>query len=164
MNKVNAAVVSDSHDNAKNLEKVTTVANHKKCTYLFHLGDIISPFTAQKLMGFKGIVKAVFGNCDGELLGLQRVFNTMGGDIDKPPVTLELENKKIILMHEPFLIDEVILSRDADFIFYGHMHKAEVRKVGKTLVLNPGEAGGRGRKPTFFIVDLLSGEHEKINI
>lgn len=164
MNTIKAAVVSDSHDNAGNLEKAAVVANDKNCTYLFHLGDIVSPFTARKLTAFKGIVKAVFGNCDGELPGLQRVFNTMGGDIDKPPVTLELERKKIILMHEPFLLDELVKSQDADFIFYGHMHKTYVRKQGKTLVLNPGEAGGWVRKPGFFIVDLISGHHEKINL
>jgi len=164
MNKIKAAVVSDSHDNVGNLEKVTAIANDKKCAYLFHLGDVVSPFTAQRLIAFKGIVKAVFGYCDGELIGLQRVFNTMGGEIDKPPVTLELEKRKIILMHEPFLIDELVKSQDADFIFYGHMHKVDLRKVGKTHVLNPGDAGGWVRKPTFFIVDLLSGEHEKINL
>lgn len=164
MDKIKIAVVSDSHDNANNLERVAATANQYGCSYLFHLGDFISPYTAQRLNAFKGIVKAVFGNCDGELLGLQRTIITMGGEIQKPPFKLELEDKKIILMHEPFLLDALIKSQTADYIFYGHLHKVDERREGKTQVLNPGEAGGWGHPPSFFIVDLDSGSLEKISL
>ena len=158
------AVLSDSHDNTDNLGKVVMIANDNQCSYLFHLGDFVSPFTAQKLKGFRGLVKAVYGNCDGELLGLQRAITTMGGEIEKPPFKLELEGKSIILMHEPFLLEELVKSQEADFIFYGHLHRVDVRKEGKTHVLNPGEAGGLVRKPTFFIVDLAADSFEKISL
>jgi putative phosphoesterase len=162
MNKIKIAVVSDSHDNTGNLEKVVNFANDNKCSHLFHLGDFVSPFTAQKLKAFNGLVKAVYGNCDGELLGLQRVITAMGGEIEKPPFKLELAGKKIFLMHEPFLLEELVKSQEADFIFYGHLHQMNVRKEGKTLVLNPGEAGGLIGKSTFFIVDPETGSFKKI--
>jgi predicted phosphodiesterase len=53
-------------------------------------------------------------------------------------------------------------SREADFIFYGHLYKVDVRKEGKTHILNPGESGGLVRKPTFFIVDMDTHSFEKI--
>jgi uncharacterized protein len=164
MSNVKITIVSDSHDNKDHVEKIADVANEAGCMYLFHLGDIVSPYTAEKLSSFKGIVKAVYGNCDGDLLGLQRVFNTMGGDIEKSPFKLELEGKRIIMMHEPVLLDELIKSQEADYIFYGHLHKVDFRRVGKTTVLNPGDAGGWVRKATFFILDLFSGEAEQIDI
>jgi putative phosphoesterase len=164
MDNLRIAVVSDSHDNATNLEKAAGIANEQNCSYLFHLGDFVSPYTAQKLKEFKGIIKAVYGNCDDELPGLQKTIITMGGDIDKPPMKLELEGKQVILLHEPFLLDELIKSQETDFIFYGHLHKANVRKEGKTLVLNPGDSGGWVQKPTFFVLDLDSAAVEKISL
>jgi putative phosphoesterase len=164
MENLRIAVVSDSHDNTTNLEKTASIANEKKCSYLFHLGDFVSPFTAQKLKAFNGIIKAVYGNCDGELLGLQKTINNIGGDIDKPPMKFDLEGKRVILMHEPFLLEELIKSQEADFIFYGHLHKIDMRKEGKTLVLNPGDSSGWVQKPTFFIVDMDSAAAEKIKL
>jgi len=162
MDNTKIAVVSDSHDNKDNLEKIAALANNNKCSYLFHLGDFTSPYTAQRLKTFKGIVKAVYGNCDGEHPGLQKTIITMGGEIEKPPYKFELEGKKIILMHEPFLLEELIKSQEADFIFYGHLHKVDVRREGKTHVLNPGESGGWVRNPSFFLVDLDTLSFEKI--
>ena len=48
---------------------------------------------------------------------------------------------------------------------YGHTHKPDIRKVGGTLVVNPGEAGGwlYGRS-TVAVVDLESMEVELIDI
>ncbi|HLD30045.1 MAG TPA: metallophosphoesterase family protein, partial [bacterium] len=48
-------------------------------------------------------------------------------------------------------------SQNYDLIIYGHTHKIDTRKEGKTLVINPGELGGwlTGRK-TFVILDLAS--------
>lgn len=164
MSGIKVAVLSDSHDNTGNVKKVCEIANQYECPYLFHLGDIISPFTAQHLKEFKGIVKAVYGNCDGDLLGLNKVFNTMGGEIEKPPWKFDLEEKRIILMHEPFLLDDLIKAQEADYILYGHLHKIDARRVGRTFVLNPGETGGWVRKPSFFIVDLKSSEYEQFDL
>jgi putative phosphoesterase len=155
------AVVSDSHDNKDNLEKVATIANENHCSYLFHLGDFVSPYTASSLNTFNGIVKAVYGNCDGEKLELQKTIITIGGEIEKPPFKFKLDGKIFILMHEPYQLEDLIESQEADFIFYGHLHKIDVRKEGKTHVLNPGESGGKVRKPSFFIVDTQDLSFEK---
>ena len=159
-----AAVISDSHDNTNNISKAVEISNKKNCSYLFHLGDIIAPFSALKLETFNGVVKAVFGNCDGERVGLLKAFNTIGGEIKKPPFELEIKNKKILLMHEPYLINEIVHSGEVDYIFYGHLHKIDQRIENNTHILNPGETGGWVEKPTFFIVDLLSNQFEKIEL
>jgi len=164
MDNMKIAVVSDSHDNTDHLERVAVVANEYDCSYLFHLGDITSPSTAQRLNDFKGIVKAVYGNCDGDIPSLKRTINTMGGEIQSPPFKVDLEGKKIILLHEPFHLEELAKSQEADYIFYGHLHRIDERKVGKTHILNPGESGGWVNNPSFFIVDMDSGLFEQISL
>ncbi len=158
------AVMADSHDNLANLERAIARANEEQCAHLLHLGDIVAPFTAQRLREFKGLVRAVFGNNDGEKLGLQRAFTTFGGTIENPPLKLELAGRKIAMMHDPFLIEEVAKSHEMDYIFYGHLHKARLQHYGRTTTLNPGDLSGWMAEPTFYIVDLAANECQKIKI
>ncbi len=158
------AVVSDSHDNQANLKKMITIANQENCSFLFHLGDIIAPITARLLKEFKGKVKAVFGNCDGDKIALYRVFLEIGAEIAKPPFLFDIENKKIVLMHEPVLINELLKSHDLDFIFYGHLHKVDFRVEGKTHILNPGELAGLLDEPGFYVVDFNSMQFNRIEV
>jgi len=164
MDNLKIAVVSDSHDNKVNLEKIVSIANERKCDYLLHLGDIVAPITAQVLAGFNGMVNAVFGNCDGDVLNLKRVFNSFGGDIEKAPVSLVLADKNIVMLHEPHLLDFLIKAQETDFIFYGHLHTVDVRKSGRTFVMNPGDAGGLVRKASFFILNLPAEEYERVDL
>ena len=49
---------------------------------------------------------------------------------------------------------------DADLIVFGHTHKAVVRHVGNTLVVNPGAAGPRrfNVMPSVALLTLMSGD------
>jgi len=161
---VKIAVISDSHDNIINIKKAVNIANKNNCEYIFHLGDIVSPFSAKELGAFKGIVYAVFGNNDGEHQGLISIFNQFGGFINRAPYKIELNGKKIVLMHEPYLLDELIKSKEFDYIFYGHLHEIDYRKVEKTIILNPGELGGWLSKSTFYILNLENEIFEKITL
>ena len=44
------------------------------------------------------------------------------------------------MTHVPTTLDEVISSGKYDLVIYGHTHRQDIRKVGDTLVINPGEA------------------------
>ncbi|MCP4218962.1 MAG: YfcE family phosphodiesterase [bacterium] len=165
MEKFKIAVISDSHSNCVNLGKAVKIANNKNCSWLFHLGDFTAPSAAEKLAGFKGLVKGVYGNSDSDIYGLQRVFNLLGGDIQRPPFRFTLENKRFVLLHEPDLLENILKSGDVDYIFYGHLHKADFRKAGDTYILNPGESTRTGRDinpPGFFIVDINANEFEQV--
>jgi len=161
---MNIAIMSDSHDNVENLKRAVDIANEKKCDYILHLGDIVSPFAAKELGRFNGIVYAVFGNNDGEHQGLISVFNRFGGSIERAPYKLELKNKKIVMMHEPYLLDELIISEQFDYIFYGHLHEIDYRKIKNTVILNPGELGGWLNTATFYILNLKTGRFDKVAI
>ncbi len=164
MNNIKISIVSDSHDNIDNLKKIVEISNKEECDYLFHLGDIVSPLTAEILSGFKGDVKAVFGNCDGDRIELMKVFNNFGGEIFIPPKKITISDKTFVLMHVPFLIDEVFVSGKLDYICYGHTHESKIKKSNNTILLNPGESSGIKNNPTFFILNLKNEKIEKFNL
>ena len=59
------------------------------------------------------------------------------------------------MMHKEKLIDALAESQKYDVIIYGHTHRTDLRKIGKTLIVNPGECGGwLTGKSTIALLDL----------
>ncbi len=105
---------------------------------------------------------AVFGNNDGEWLYLKEKAKD---SISKGPREIEIDGKKIALMHEPFLLEAIVKSQMYDFVFYGHTHEMDIRAEGKTLVVNPGETCGcLTGKSTVVFVDPDTKEYEVLEI
>jgi len=44
------------------------------------------------------------------------------------------------MTHTHHNIDEIIASGMYDIVIYGHTHQQDIRREGKTLVVNPGES------------------------
>ena len=153
-------VMSDSHDNLENVKKALEEARRRGVKHVFHCGDIVSPFVIPLFEGFE--LHAVFGNNDGEWLYLKEKAKD---SIAKGPREIEIEKKKIALMHEPFLLEAIVRSGMYDFVFYGHTHEIDIRKEGKTLIVNPGETCGclKG-KATVVFVDPETKDHEVFEI
>ncbi len=161
---MNIALISDSHNNLENIKKAVEIANSQNCKYLLHLGDIVSPVSAALLGDFKGIVYGVFGNMDGEHQGLKSTFNRFGGIISRAPLKIDINGKRIVLLHEPYQMEELAGSEEFDYLFYGHLHKVDFRKIKNTIIMNPGELCGRSSAPTFFILNLDTAEYSKIEL
>jgi len=70
------------------------------------LGDIVSPFVADFIKSvYSGKLIAILGNNDGEKFFLKKKFEANGFELKElKPVALELEGRKIIMMHEPIEI------------------------------------------------------------
>ena len=134
-------IISDSHDHHKNVLKAVEVFSRHKVDYVFHAGDIISPFTAGAFAGVDGAkFIAVFGNNDGEKLFLASTINDFAGEIYERIYTGSVEGRRIFMTHTPDVLDDVVGSAHYDLVIYGHTHKQDIRKVGPTLVINPGES------------------------
>jgi len=133
-------IISDSHDHHVNTLKAIEVFNEHKVYYVLHAGDIVSPFAAKAFSEVKGAkFIAVFGNCDGEKLFLKKTIEDFGGQIYEHIYTGEIAGKRIFMTHVPSTLDEVAGSGRFDLVIYGHTHKKDIRKVGDTLIINPGE-------------------------
>jgi hypothetical protein len=68
-------------------------------------------------------------------------------------------------MHEHHVVDALADSGHFDLVIYGHTHKADVRKVKNTLVVNPGEVSTYlYGKSTVALVDLEKLEAEIVEL
>ncbi len=157
-------IVSDTHENMDMIDKAVKIFNDLKVSVVFHAGDIISPITFSHFEKLNCVLHLVFGNNDGEKSGLKEKFSKLGS-ISVPPAKFDLEGIKFILFHEPLFVEELALSGKFDYIIYGHTHKKDLRKIGNTLIINPGECSGwlTGEK-SIAILDTDKKEVEFINL
>lgn len=133
-------IVSDTHDHHENVLKAVDIFKSNNVDAVLHAGDIVSPFTAN---AFKDTANArfiaVYGNNDGEVMYLKSTINGFGGDIHEYCFKGELAGKKIYMTHTQHNIDDIAKTQDYDLVIYGHTHKQDIRRQGKSLIINPGE-------------------------
>ncbi len=152
-------VMSDSHDNVPMIKKAVELFNNESVELVIHAGDFIAPFSVAALSDLKCRVVGVFGNNDGERIGVAKRFEAVG-DIHPNLASVEVGGRKIAAMHYPELAEPIAKSGEYDIVIYGHTHEIDVRKE-ESLILNPGETGGwTTGKCTVAIVDLETLEAE----
>jgi len=161
------AVISDTHDDDKNVKKITRILKDKKITNVFHLGDYVSPPVLNNFKDFKII--GIFGNNDGYKYGLMKTFKDIGGEIKGDFAKISIDDLKIALYHGEFreIAEALAKSGDYDVVFFGHWHKAERSSFNNTLLLNPGSAHSYYKKdklPTFGIFDTKDKNFDIIDI
>ncbi len=156
-------IMSDTHDHMGNIRKAADILQENGIDTVCHAGDFIAPFA---LLPFKekGIsLYGVFGNNDGEKFGLVKI----GGEdvtLRENCLELTLEGKKILVIHEPDLLEPLRKSGHYNLIIHGHTHGAEISK-GPTMVINPGEVCGYlSGNGTMVILDLQTMEPELITL
>ncbi|MGB9595782.1 MAG: metallophosphoesterase [Candidatus Poribacteria bacterium] len=155
-------IISDTHDNIPKIKEAVSIFNTKQVEFVIHAGDYIAPFSIALLDDLKCDYVGVFGNNDGEKIGLAKKSKYR---IKVPPHNITLENRKIIILHEPNDIDNLIKSQNYDIIIYGHTHNPVIEKHNGILVINPGECGGwLSGKSTIAIVDLSDLSAEIVNV
>lgn len=140
-------IISDTHENMQAIDKAVETFNSKNIQLVFHAGDIISPITFSHFDKLNCPIHLVFGNNDGEKQMLKEKYSKRGSIIQNPPFEYELDEDgkkiKFIIFHSPPQnIEDLAKSGEYDYIIYGHTHKKDLRTVGKTTIINPGEAGG----------------------
>jgi putative phosphoesterase len=134
-------VMADSHDNLHAVKKAVQLFNDAGCDLVIHAGDFVAPFAARELENLNCPVEAVFGNCDGEKKGLEKAISSFG-EIKDAPLIFTHDRRHFLVKHIHTGLDTYIRSKKHDVIIFAHTHKPEIRKDGKTLILNPGETGG----------------------
>ena len=141
-------LISDTHDNLPQIEKAVGFFNDKGVNFVIHAGDFVAPFSVALLSKLNCDWVGVYGNNDGEKEGLlQKSDGRIKGEIAE----VELEGKRILVIHDLSKYD----GKEADVVVFGHTHKAEVKREGGRLFVNPGECGGwLYGKSTVAILDL----------
>ncbi|HDS74607.1 MAG TPA: metallophosphoesterase [Firmicutes bacterium] len=140
-------ILSDTHDNRWALEAILSRFRGEGVTYVIHAGDFVAPFNAKYFSEWSGKFLGVFGNNDGERIGVAKQFADIG-PLHVGPHLVRVFGRRFLVMHEPAALDALGRSGDFDAVIYGHTHVVDIREVpyvaggGSTLIVNPGEAGG----------------------
>jgi putative phosphoesterase len=135
-------VTGDTHNNLKNIKTICSIFNKNRTDLVLHTGDISLP---KALLAFKCLdcpLITVLGNNDiGEEKDLREASKEFDCEIFEEPHSLTLQEKKILILHHPELINNEMLS-DFDLILHGHTHRFRLEKINKCLIFNPGECAG----------------------
>jgi predicted phosphodiesterase len=107
----------------------------------------------------------VFGRNDGDRESLSAyAARGMGTEIYESPHSFEVGGKRVLIVHDIAEVSGRSIESH-DFVVHGSSHLQGIKKVGTTLVLNPGEAcGWIHGKCTAAILDTETGEVENITL
>jgi putative phosphoesterase len=137
-------IMSDSHDNISGVKDALKIFSDRGVKLVLHAGDMIGSGNCYTFEGCNMDVKLVYGNNDGDRVGLMRDFKRVGGEYLGDFGEFVADGLKMAMLHgtdEP-LVKAVVASQLYDVVVRGHNHRAEVTQHGKTLLVNPGEIWG----------------------
>jgi len=154
------AIISDTHDNITNLEKFLNWARINNIEALIHAGDVSAPSVLSKTLApnFSGSIHLIFGNVGDPML-LKKVAEELKNvNYYGEAGMFEINGLSIALVHQPERAESYIASGGFDLVIYGHTHQSEIKRVGNTMVINPGTLGGLFNEPTFAVYDTVARE------
>jgi len=160
---VKVGILSDSHDHQGAAEGALLLFRAEGVGMVLHLGDVCSPIVLSRFGGGEIPLLGVFGNNDVDRDGLQEAT---GGAFRQGPHIETVDGRSILLAHSfDQLRGELSGQGRFDLVLFGHTHRPLTMRIGKALVLNPGESCGLLQgKNTCAIVDLATMEPRIVEI
>ncbi len=137
-------LMSDSHDNIQGIKDALDIFSKRNVKVVMHAGDMVGSGNCYIFEGRDMKLWLVYGNNDGDRVGLKREFERVGGEYLGDFGEIEIDGLKIAMLHgtdEP-MVNAVVSSQIYDVVVRGHNHRAEATRNGKTLLINPGEIWG----------------------
>ena len=155
-------VVSDTHNNLKNCNRIVELLNEAGVDRVIHTGDITQAKTLEVFAGLDAPLWGVFGNNDiGERDSLTSAVNQFGFEFIEPPLTLLWLEKKMVVVHDPLELS-MVNPGDYDVILHGHTHRQTIEYHGDQLTFNPGECAGH--MAGFNAIGVLDLQELKVEI
>jgi putative phosphoesterase len=162
---VRIGVLADTHDRVPAIADLLQRFADKGVSMVMHAGDFCSPFSLAPFHQRGMALLGVFGRNDGDRETLAAyAARGMGTEIYESPHSFDVGGKRILLVHE--IVEVSPRSIEAhDFVIHGSSHLQSEKKMGSTIVINPGEAcGWIHGKCTAMILNTDSGEVENITL
>jgi len=133
---------------------------------IIHCGDFIAPFMLAELDQGGIPVHGVFGNNDGDKYLLTKFSLTSLTNITlyDPVGLFEADGFKIGFTHHGIVGEGLAAGGNFNLVCFGHSHKYFFKKIGRTILLNPGEIMGKNGFPSFCLVDTNTAKIEKIEL
>lgn len=149
-------IISDTHDNQRNVRRAIEIFNEQAVQFVLHAGDMTGPSTASLFAGLCGSrFVAVMGNCDADRLSLRSAIEAFAGQAHESHFDGSIDGKGIYMAHIPQAVKHAVDNQAYDLVVYGHTHRQNAHRVGRTLIVNPGAARNwMGDGGCVLIVDL----------
>ena len=155
-------IISDTHDDMHAIKKAVDILNAEQVSRVIHAGDLTSPFTFETFNELQSGFSGVFGNNDGDRLLLNKKSN---GSIYNQPLITTFSNRKIVVVHEPYLVDALSDSGHFDIVIYGHTHRPDIRYIKTTLIINPGKVARLHKgESTLTLLDTVKMEAKIVHL
>lgn len=156
-------ILSDSHDKRGSASDALALFLREQVGTILHLGDVCSPAVLEPFRAAAVPFHGVFGNNDFDRYGLQTVS---GNGFHRGPRALEIAGRKILMAHTfDDLQRELGEKGKYDLVLFGHTHRPLTMRMGRAVVINPGEACGfMSGRPTCAVFDLSTMEGRIVDL
>lgn len=134
-------IVSDTHNNLKNVAKIVELFNLARVDRVIHTGDVTQAKTIHAFAGLEAPLWGVFGNNDQERDSLEAAISERGFSFVEPPLDLVWHERRIVVVHDPRDLDRA-LNHGHDLALHGHTHHHRLERIGAQVIFNPGECAG----------------------
>lgn len=135
-------VISDTHNHLPNVARIVALLNAAGVERVIHTGDITQAATLEVLARLDAPLLGVYGNNDaGERPALSAAALRLGIQLADPPFEVVLAERRIVIVHDPRLLDAELDGRH-DVALHGHTHRHALERTGDRIVFNPGECAG----------------------
>lgn len=157
-------VVSDTHNNLKNIDKIISLFNEIGVESVFHTGDIANSTSLEKFSRLNCKLYGVYGNNDRSETDLDVVVKRNNFLFSNPPVKITKGDRSIVIFHEPDLVEEFLLDNsNIDLVLHGHTHRYRNEVFKETHIFNPGECAGLIKgKNSIGVISVMDPEMEII--
>jgi putative phosphoesterase len=137
---VRIAVVSDTHNNLRNVTRIVELLNAADVARVVHTGDITQARTLEVLGRLRAPLVGVYGNND-EREAIAPVAAQLAMQLVEGSLSFEAAGRRIGVIHDPYEIDDALLAAH-DLVLHGHNHRLVLEHRGGALLFNPGECAG----------------------
>lgn len=134
-------VVSDTHNNLKNVGRIVELFNAAHVDRVIHTGDITQAKTLDVFAHLRMPMYGVFGNNDQERDTLDAAIARHGFTFMEPPLRLVWHERTIVVVHDPLEFEGHLLP-DTQLALHGHTHRQRIELDAGRLTFNPGECAG----------------------
>jgi uncharacterized protein len=134
-------IVSDTHNNLKNVSRIVELFNAARVERVIHTGDVTQAKTIHAFARLDAPLWGVFGNNDQERDALETAIAERGFRFVEPPLQLLWHERRIIVVHDPREFDGALAAHH-DLALHGHTHQHRLERDGGRLIFNPGECAG----------------------
>lgn len=150
-------IISDTHDDLRNLRAALEILRLEDITTVFHCGDLSGPAVVAALSEFD--VWIARGNVDNHPEMEEAVSDVLGKGRMAESHHLTVDGRAALLIHghREAELRRLIRAGEYFYVIHGHSHRRRDETIGRTRVINPGALGGmRWQRRSFCILDAVT--------